>query len=102
MSTVNVTEPPPVPVLPDVIVTHDTGLAAVQLQPPGVVTVTVPEPPDAATDTLVGVMANEQPGCGGGGSGGGNAAAAWLIVTVWPATVALPDRASPVFEATAS
>jgi hypothetical protein len=44
-----VTVPLPVPLAPEVIVTHDIPLA-VQLQPACVVTLTAPVPPDALND----------------------------------------------------
>ena len=49
-ATVNETLPEPLPDAPLVIVTHDAGLVAVQLQPAVVVTVPEPLPPLAATD----------------------------------------------------
>ena len=53
-ATLNATEPLPVPLAPLVIVTHVTGLVAVQAQPVAAVTLTVPVPPLATTDAEVG------------------------------------------------
>ena len=57
--TLYVTVPPPVPELPDVMVTQEAALAAVQLQPLVVLTVTVPEPLPEANCWLVGVIDQE-------------------------------------------
>jgi hypothetical protein len=46
----------PVPDAAVLNVTQETGLCAVHAQPPPAVTVTVPEPLDAATDALAGEM----------------------------------------------
>ena len=48
------------PLEPDVIVMNALLLAAVQLQPAGVVTVTLPVPPPATKLALVGLMEKEQ------------------------------------------
>ena len=55
-----VTVPLPVPLAPDVIVTHDARLAVVQLQMLEVLTVTLPVPPAAGTDTVPGEIAGLQ------------------------------------------
>ncbi len=44
------------PLLPEVIVTQEALLVAVQLQPVEVVTFIVPDPPDALNDWLLGEM----------------------------------------------
>jgi hypothetical protein len=51
------TVPLPLPLLPEVIVIQAALLAAVQVQPVGAVTVTLPVPPLACTDALVGAIA---------------------------------------------
>ena len=48
------------PLLPEVIVTQDALLAAVQPQPPVLVTATLVLPPVEATDALVGERENPQ------------------------------------------
>jgi hypothetical protein len=86
---VNPTLPEPVPVAPLVIVTHDAPLVAVQVHPADVVTITVPLPPLAENDWLVGEIVNE------------HGAAAWVTVNVLPPTVSVPVRgAAPVLAAT--
>ena len=54
--------PLPEPLAPDVIVMNELLLAAVQLQPACVVTVTLPVPPAAAKLALVGLIEKEQVG----------------------------------------
>ena len=55
VATLNVTEPLPLPLAPDVIVIHKALLVAVHAHPPVVDTETViPLPPDANNVTLVG------------------------------------------------
>jgi hypothetical protein len=76
----NATVPLPLPVAPDVIVAQESGVVAVQAQPPGAVTVTVPLPPAAATACDVGaiVTAHEMAAC--------------VTVNVLPAMVSVPVR----------
>jgi hypothetical protein len=69
------TEPLAVPLAPEVMESHPALLVAVHAHPLVVVTATVPVPPLAATDWLVGAIVNVQAG-GAGGAG----AAAWLTV----------------------
>lgn len=57
-AAVYATVPEPVPLAPLVIVAHVAALVAVQLHPADVVTVTVPLPPLAGSDWLVGEMLN--------------------------------------------
>jgi hypothetical protein len=57
-------------------------LAAVQAQPAGAVTDTLPVAPDAATDCASGEIANAHP-------------SPWVTVMVCPATVSVPDREGP-------
>ena len=52
--------PLPEPLAPDVIVMNELLLAAVQLQPADVVTVTLADPPAAAKLALVGLIEKEQ------------------------------------------
>jgi len=61
----NVTDPLPIPVAPDVIVSHDGALlAAVHGQPAAAVTVTgLPGPPAAGRAPLVGAIAYVQATC---------------------------------------
>jgi hypothetical protein len=86
---VRLTVPLPEPLAPEVTEIHETLLLAVQVQPAPAVTDTVPLPPDAGTDCVSGAIANEQP-------------LPWVTVTVWPATVSVPDRFGPVAAATAN
>lgn len=76
----NATVPSPLPVAPDVIVTHEFAVVAVQSQPPGAVTVTVPLPPAAGTACDVGVIvtSHEMPAC--------------VTVNALPAIVSVPVR----------
>lgn len=88
-AAVNPTLPEPVPLVPLEIVTHDAPLAAVQLHPAVVVTITVPLPPAAVSDWLVGEIVYEQ------------GAAAWVTVNVLLPIVNVPVRETvPVFAAT--
>jgi hypothetical protein len=50
-----------VPEAPDVTVIHDAPLVAVHVQPPVVVTDTLPFEPFAGTETLVGAIEYVQP-----------------------------------------
>src|SRR5205809_320158 len=89
-STTNWTAPVPLPFPEPPFVTATHGVfagAAVQLQPAGAVTATVPVPAPADTVCDPGVSEYEQP-------------LPWLMVTVRPATVTVPERAPPVFAAT--
>ena len=52
-ATLNATEPFPLPLAPEVTVTHPGLLPAVQAQPLPADTATVPDPPDAAIAELV-------------------------------------------------
>ena len=84
------TVPLPLPEAPLEMVTHGVLVgAAFQLHPSDAVTATDPVP--AAADTVwdPGDSENVQP-------------PPWLMVTVRPATVTVPDRALPVFAATVS
>jgi hypothetical protein len=83
------TMPNPLPVAPSVIVTHGAPLDDVQLQVVAVLTVTVLVPPLAVIDRLVGVMLKEQV-----------PAASCVTVNGWPATVSVPVRVAPGFDAT--
>jgi hypothetical protein len=76
----NETVPDPVPVEPADIVTHAAPLAAVQVHPGVVVTVTVPLPPGAGSVALEGAIVYEQ------------AAAACVTVNVLPPAVNVPVR----------
>jgi hypothetical protein len=61
-AAVNVTVPFPLPLAPAVIVSQLSAVAAVQVHPAAVVTVTgVPAPPAAPIDWLEGFIAYEQP-----------------------------------------
>ena len=89
-ATLKETPPFPLPLAPDVMVSHPALLVAVQLHPAALVTLTdVPAPPPAPIDWLVGLIAYEQ-----------TVAAAWLTVNVRPAMVRVPSRAPPAFAAT--
>jgi hypothetical protein len=79
-AAVNPTLPEPVPAVPLEIVTHDAPLVAVQLHPEDVVTMTVPLPPAADSDWLVGEIVYAQ------------AVAAWLTENVLPPAVTVPVR----------
>jgi hypothetical protein len=58
-SALKPTVPPPVPLLPDVTVSQPSLLVADQLQPPCVVSVTLPVPPTPPTDCEIGEIAYE-------------------------------------------
>jgi hypothetical protein len=73
--------PPPVPLLPPVTLIHEALLVAVQLQPAGAVTCTLPDPPPDATERLTGEMEKEQ-----------LIAPASVTVKVCPATLMDPVR----------
>jgi hypothetical protein len=86
-ATVKFTVPFPVPLAPAVIEIHGRLLAAVQAQPGGATTDTLPVPPDAGTDCASDEIANVHP-------------SPCVTVTVWPATVNVPDREGPSAAAT--
>jgi hypothetical protein len=86
-SAENCTVPFPVPVAPDVTLSHCALLAAVHVQPGPAVTATVPVPPPAAMLVLSGTIVTEQP-------------LAWLSVNVWSAIVSVADRAAPAVAST--
>jgi hypothetical protein len=88
-SVVYCTVPLPVPDAPFGILIQEALLAAVHVQPDEAVTPTDPAPPSGGADCDVCESEYEQ-------------AFAWLIVTVRPATVAVPLRAAPPFAATVS
>ena len=89
VATVKPTAPVPRPLAPDVTLSHVALLAAVHAQLISAVTLTLPVPPAATIDWLVGLIAYE------------HTAASWLTVTVAPAIVNVPVRASAVvFDAT--
>jgi hypothetical protein len=78
--TLNLTVPPPLPLVGGFTVIHDAWLVAVQAHPADVeIVIVVPAPPDAPMDWSLGAMEYEQLGAGGGG---GDAAAAWFTVKV--------------------
>jgi hypothetical protein len=60
-AALKLTVPFPVPFPPDVIVSQDALLAAVQAHPAPAVTLTLPVPPPAGTLPLGGAIENEQP-----------------------------------------
>jgi hypothetical protein len=72
--------PLPLPEVPPVSVSQALLLTAVHEQPPATVTATLPAPPAAARDVVVGVIdgAHETPAC--------------VTVNVCPAMVAVPVR----------
>jgi len=81
-ATVKLTEPPPLPDAPAVIVIQSGLLdVAVQAQPAAAVTVVEPEPPALSAFCEVGAMLNEH-------------AAASVTVNGWPAIVNVPVRAA--------
>ncbi len=80
------TVPFPVPLTPDVIVSQEALLVAVQLQPAAVVTVLLLELAAAPGVSVVGDTVNVQ----------GADPAAWITVTVRPATVSVPVRETDV------
>ena len=79
----------PVPLAPEVIVSHAALLVAVQSQPVEAVTESVFVPPPAGADWTSGMTLNEQDPAG------------CVTVNVWPATVRVPVRATPVVFAAA-
>jgi hypothetical protein len=87
-STVYLTVPPPVPLLPLVIVIQFVEVVAVHAHPDCVVTVTGPPlPPSFGNDSLVGAMVYVHPEL-------------CVMVTVCPATVSVAVRSAPVFGCT--
>jgi hypothetical protein len=60
-ATLNCTWPLPLPLVPEVIVTHGALLAAVHAHPSPAVTVTVPAPPPGVTDWLCGEIEKVHP-----------------------------------------
>lgn len=76
------TVPLPLPLTPDVMVSQELLLVAVQLQPAAVVTVLLLELAPAPGVSAVGETVKLQ----------GDGAPAWVTVTVWPATVSVPVR----------
>jgi hypothetical protein len=86
-SAANCTVPFPVPVAPEVTVSHCALLAAVHVQPGPAVTATVPVPPPAAMLVLSGTIVTEPP-------------LAWFSVKVWSAIVNVADRAAPAVAST--
>jgi hypothetical protein len=88
-AALNPTVPLPVPVAPDVMVSHGTLLLAVHAHALVVVTVTVPVPPSTGMFWLVGEIAYVH----------GATKAAWFTVNVWPAIATVPVRAPPLFAA---
>ncbi len=83
VATLNLTVPLPVPLAPDVMVTHGAELTAVQAHPAGIVTETLfPELLSAGPECAVGLIVAEQTGAGGGlvgGAGAGLAGGAGLV-----------------------
>jgi hypothetical protein len=84
-ATAIATAPFPVPLAPDVIVIQESPLVAVQEHPAALETEIVAVPPDGATVSDVGLTEYEQ------------ATAACVTANVWPAIVAVPVRADPMF-----
>ncbi len=86
-ATANVTDPGPLPLAPDVIVIHGSGLDALQAQPAAAVTVTVREPPVGSASCVSGATSKLQPGdC--------------VTARACPAIVTVPLRVGPVVAAT--
>jgi hypothetical protein len=85
-AAVNRTVPFPDPLAPEVMVSQLALLEAVHAHPAPLVTSTLPLPPDADTDVLVGEIEKSHP-------------LPWLTVKVWPATVSVPERAPPSVDA---
>jgi hypothetical protein len=98
-AALNETEPLPVPLAPPVTAIQAALDAAVHAQLAPAVTATVPLPPVESTFWLDGEIEKLHAGGGGGGGGGGEPAAC-DTVSVWPAIVSVPLRASAVFAAT--
>jgi hypothetical protein len=82
-AALNVKLPFPVALAADVIVSHAAWLVAVQAHPAPALTATEPLPPDGAMFCESGDIVNAHP-------------SPWEIVTVLPATVAVPDRDGPL------
>jgi hypothetical protein len=80
----NATAPGPVPLAPDVTVSHDALLLAVHAQPLVAVMVTEPVPPADGSDWLFADSAYEQE------------STSWVTVNVPPAIVIVPVRADGV------
>lgn len=101
LAAVNVTDPLPVPVAPDVTVIHSTALVAVHWHVLPAETVTgVPAPPAALMFWLVGEIVALHAGGGGGGGGAGMLTADCVTVGRWLATAIVPLRAAPSLRAT--
>jgi hypothetical protein len=77
----------PFPDAPDAMVSHGVLLDAVHAQPDPPLTAILPVPPADPIEAVSGAIVNAQPG-------------ACVIVTRWPATVAVPLRAGPLVAAT--
>jgi hypothetical protein len=89
-ATLYPTDPLPLPLLPEVTVSHEALLLAVHVQPLAVVTATERLlPPPATTDWVVGLMKEAQ------GDGAAVPAAGWTAVTGWPPTIRVPVRNAP-------
>jgi len=99
LAAVNVTDPLPVPVAPDVTVIHSAALVAVHWHVLPAETVTgVPAPPGALMFWLVGEIVALH--AGGGGGGAGMVTPDCVTVGRWLATAIVPLRAAPSFRAT--
>jgi len=90
--TLYATVPLPVPLVPDVIVIHESMLDAIQVHVDPALTVTEPVPPAADADALVASIEYVHAGAG--------VAAACVTVCVCPAIVSVPVRVPPVLAAT--
>ena len=91
-ATVKFTDPPPVPLAPDVIVIHVVLVVAVHVHSLDVVTPTgVAAPPAAGTDCDVGATLYAHPGRG---------AAPWVTVNVWFAIASVALRSGPLLRPT--
>ena len=89
------TDPLPVPVAPDVTVSHALLLTAVHVQVAVAVTFTWPDPPPAPVFVLVGLIAYVQfGGVGGAGGAGAVARPCWTIGWVRSPMVTVPERGS--------
>ena len=80
------TVPLPLPLAPEVIVSHAALLVAVQAHPAALVTGTLPVPPPAGTLAVVVAIENAQP-------------LPCVSVKVWPPMVSVPERDPPVVAA---
>jgi hypothetical protein len=99
LAAVNVTDPLPVPVAPDVTVIHSAALVAVHWQVLPADTVTgVPAPPAALMFWLIGEIVVLH--AGGGGGGAGMLTPGCVMVGRWLATATVPLLAAPSFRAT--